>query len=236
MRDGATTETEDLMQTLAAITGAVAVLAIHTRDGDHEGPPLLKQLEDARYSSVGVNDGAKGRASSRLELNLDAHMLWEDIAGRIASMLSEVTDTKARDSNATGNLLVWWSLWRRIEHDADEAQRVHRNLTRMAQRIRDLFDPPMSVPLRGVSCPECGWDRATVTDRGLVNETFALTVTMVDGDVVATCHACRHRWTGRTEVIHLGRLTGMEIDADRIRDALAPVTAEEPDVDDATST
>ena len=232
-----TTNTDqNIEQLLDTIGDAVTVLAIRTRDGDHEGQPLLKQLEDARYSSPSSNDGARGRASSRLGLNLDAHMLWEDVTGRITSMLSEVTDTRARDSNATGNLLVWWSLWRWIEHEADEAQRVHRHLTRMVRRIRDLFDPPMSVPLRGVACPVCGWDRATVTDRGLVNETFALTVTMVDGDVVATCHACRHRWTGRTEVIHLGRLTGMEIDADRIRDALAPVTAEEPDVDDATST
>ena len=220
---------------MSNIAELVEQLAVETTNGDGvTGPSLLRVLYGARYASVGTNAGSKARSDSRIPLNADAHEMWEDITGQIESLCTQVTD-KRPTTDPSFNLLAWWAVFSAASVRGETTLLMHEvayeRLARWAQRIRELVDPPMLAPLRGVSCLECGLARVTVGEGFMASEVDALIAQVVDGELRVTCRACSAKWRGDVEVIHLGRRSGIEIDPDRIREAKMPVVA--APVDDA---
>lgn len=208
------------------IAELVEQLAVETTSDDRSAPSLLRILYGARYASIGTGAGAKARSDSRIPLNADAHEMWEDITGQIESLCTQVTD-KRPTTDPSFNLLAWWAVFSAAAARNDTTPLMHEvayaRLARWTQRIRELIDPPMLAPLRGIACLECGWARVVLGEGVLSSEVDTLIASVVDGELQVTCRACSAKWRGDVEVIQLGRRSGIEIDPEKIRDAKAPV-------------
>lgn len=86
-----------------------------------------------------------------------------------------------------------------------------------AATIWDLIEPPTSVAMYSLSCPECGEARVS-NSLGEVSPT--VTVEFRQGlEPSATCGACEKTWVGERGLVDLGRALGFEIDLARIAEA-----------------
>ena len=90
-------------------------------------------------------------------------------------------------------------------------------------RIADYFDGPVVKELT-FDCPICRERWVIVGHHDAATRVSALSVVYrPGGDIEARCASCMARWVGKVEVIHLGRMGGVLIDVDAIREALAPI-------------
>lgn len=216
----------------------VTELAVQQSDDEgHDAPPLLTELRRAVWGDIGrTMDRAGGNG---LPLNVGAHLLWEELVDEIEAALSGVTGRRGT-SSTHANLLAWWATFGMLMGQGwidDNMQNVALDRLRgWHQRIRDQFDAPLQVPLRGFHCPNCGADRATWYDRDLEFEGPAIVVTLEGADLVATCRdrSCHHydgersRWVGDKEVLYMARRAGIDVEAlaADIREARQPIEAQ----------
>lgn len=223
----------------------VTELAVQTSDGDgHDGPPLLTQLRRAVWGDVGRT--VAGAGGNGLPLNIGAHIVWTDLVDEVGCALSQVTGANPTPSTLV-NLLAWHATFGMLigQGYIDELMQATAldKLRAWAQRIRDQFDAPMKIELRGLACPNCGEDRAEWWDRDLLLSGSAIVVTLDEElRLVASCRnkSCHHHdgehsvWEGDKEVLYMARTAGIDVDAlaDEIRVARqnVPDTYVEPDV------
>lgn len=215
--------------TSTSIPFLVQELAVYTTSDDNTGQALLGQLREAVWGNAGKTmRGA--RSVDRTPLVVDAFTLWEDIAGQVEAMFHGATEQRPNRAPEV-NLLAWWAVFSAATERGDTTETMHEvaleRLDGFATRIRGYFDRPTEIDL-DISCPSCGMRRITTGEGEEEVENFAIAVLVRAGDeIVAFCRnpACRDKWIGDTEVIHLGRTAGITLDVDAIRAARAPEVA-----------
>jgi hypothetical protein len=160
-------------------------------------PAMLTQLIVGVRSDAGGTRRGSGLPNERSAIDLSAFSLYEDISGRIASMLDSATGLAA-DSDPRINLDRWLDAfelaWFRgqITYDA-QLRQAYSRLIALGRRITDHFDPASVGELEG-PCPNCG-ERTWYSDsKG--SKTTALFTKRRDGEVEACCHWCGSQWTG----------------------------------------
>ncbi|UOQ56089.1 hypothetical protein MUN78_10275 [Leucobacter allii] len=180
--------------------------------------PLLEQLHQARYSSVGAG-GSRGAASGMV-LNVKAFDLYEDIDGKVRAWLDhyrqphqgELTDAVTR----LHQILQAEDTGGRLEH-RDEMLGM---FDVMVYQIENLLDPPHEKELL-FPCPECGErydDTVTMEQRGgreveVMTRQAALRIPVrVGRALVAECHACGKLWATRDDLISLAESAGGVVD------------------------
>jgi len=169
---------------------------------------LLVRLREAVSASTGGSgsSGASTLPSERTSMNDAAFVLWEDITGRIASMMETATDERST-KDPRRNLRRWLKAWKEAVALGEvlEAQELRQAgvLVRMAERIRDLFDPPTVKEIVGV-CPSCR-ERWWFTNAKAGTRTSVLHSVLRTGmPVVVSCYDCGEHWTGERELMRLG--------------------------------
>jgi len=168
---------------------------------------LLTRLREAVSASTGGSgsSGSSSLPSERTALNAGAFALWEDITGRIASMVESATDERSV-KDPRRNLRRWLREWKEqvALGDIREQQELRQAgvLTRMIERIRDLFDPPTVKEFPGV-CPSCrGRWWFTNTKEGA--RTSVLHCILRPGEPVkVSCYDCGEHWEGERELMRL---------------------------------
>jgi len=216
----------------------VEQLAVRTTDGHgRDGDALLTQLAEARYSSLEHNGGGSSARSERVKLDLDAHMLWEDLSGRIQSIAADWTGRPATGEPRL-DLTRWWASYTAAD-DRGEVKPYHRHaitglLTDWVTRIHTQLDPKPAFPLRGAACPVCGYARVTIGEGELTTETDAIQITLGE-QLEAECLVCFTRWVGIPQIVTLARAVGLDPDAAGVREALSdlllhPDTGQQPRV------
>ncbi len=159
-------------------------------------PPLLTRLIQGVLGDTGRTRSGAALPSERNAINLGAFTLYEDIAGRIASMAESATDVPpARDPRV--NLNRWVDAFELAWHRGlvVEAQLAAQTkvLKSFAVRINDQFDPATPGELIG-ACPSCGEHIWYSDSRG--SRTTALYSLRRDGEVEVRCHWCPAVWAG----------------------------------------
>jgi hypothetical protein len=212
----------------------VTELAVQTTDDVHDGPSLLLQLRRAVWGDTGGT--VAGAGGNGLPVNMGAHILWCELGDEIEGAYSGVTGRRGSRSTV-GNLLGWWATFGMLTGQGRITELMMDvaldRLRGWVQRVRDQFDAPFQVPLRGLNCPHCGRDRAEWMDRDLLISGAAIVVTLDDDlQLVAGCRnrVCtdveghRSRWVGDQEVLYMARRSGIDVDAlaSEIRAARAP--------------
>jgi len=170
---------------------------------------LLGRLRDAVTSSTGGSgsSGTSSLASERTTLNDGAFALWEDITGRIASMLESATEGEKATKDPRRNLRRWLKAWQEAVklEEVTETQELHQAgmLTRMIERIRDLFDPPTVKEIMG-TCPSCRQRWWFTSARHGTRTSVMHSVLRTGYPVVVSCYDCGEHWTGEHELARLG--------------------------------
>ena len=175
--------------------------------------PLLVELRTAIHSSTGQTHSGHSAANERSSLNLQAFTMYEDIAGRIASMYASATDQRP-DQSPEQNLTDWFDVFA-AAHATGEVIETQmavawERLTNMIDRIVDLFDPPITKEILG-PCPVCGARYApNLADDTRVSAVYAQY--RRGGHVQAQCRSCGEDWFGESRLVELAR--GIEATTD----------------------
>jgi hypothetical protein len=168
--------------------------------------PLLAELRAAIHSSTGQTHSGHSAVNERSVLNVQAFTLYEDIAGRIASMYASATNARP-DPTPETNLTEWFDTFE-AAHAAGENVETQgalawERLANMVDRIVDMFDPPVTKEILG-ACPVCG-------DRYARNHADDTRVSAVcaqyrrGGHVQARCRSCGTDWYGESRLVELAR-------------------------------
>lgn len=213
---------------MVSIAELVEQLAVQLPGEEVPGQPLLSQLREAVYGGL-VLGSRGGGEQFPMPLNAAAALAFEEIAEEISAVFHGATLIRPNKAPEV-NLLAWWAAFSAASARGETTLAQHEvaceKLERWAGRISALLDPPR-VKLLSIACPVCGLWRVTVGEGELEEETDAVIVEIRRGEpLLARCQnpSCAGVWVGTTEVIHLGRLAGVEIDPDAIREALTPDT------------
>jgi hypothetical protein len=175
--------------------------------------PLLAELRAAIHSSTGQTHSGHSAVNERSVLNVQAFTLYEDIAGRIASMYASTTNARP-DPTPETNLTDWFDAFAAAraagENVETQGALAWERLTKMVDRIADMFDPPVTKEILG-ACPVCG-------DRYAPNHVDDTRVSAVyaqyrrGGHVQAQCRSCGADWYGESRLVELAR--GIEATTD----------------------
>lgn len=176
--------------------------ATRTAGTRHVRPALLQQLRDA----VTPDPGGTGRSKSPSErsvLNAAALDLYTDIDRRISEMYLQATGYNATIQAADELLFTWWTLLA-VDNVTDplstaQLHNLHDTLDDLITRIRDLFESPNPIELKG-RCPECGWSTSP-HGRALIQHARPWRE-----EISVTCRNCTATWTGPDAVKALAEL------------------------------
>lgn len=208
------------------LASLVEELAVQLPGMELPGQPYLEQLHQAVYGGIGRN--AAGAANQwRVPLNSAAVKLRDRVRDEIADQFEAALILPPTSSPAV-NLLFWWGAFsaaieRGETNDVQVAAAIER-LTEWRQAVKNLVDPPR-VKEFDAPCPTCGARHVIIGEGELAERRAALVAEYKPGMMlVALCRneQCGARWDSDAGVIALGKLTGMPLDADKIRDALTP--------------
>lgn len=176
--------------------------ATHIRTvGELTGPeaPLLQMLERAIASDT---SGAYGGGASRTGAPVDvgALTLWTEISQVVGEHWPHRGDLSRASTTLINRLVIWTSALAGTENEA--------HLLEMClfwrRSIRDLLEPPKSIPLRGHRCPDClrFYVGTLDPDGGIVFQP-AILVHLSEVPVRAECLSCDAEWKGG-ELVDLG--------------------------------
>lgn len=193
--------------------------------------PLLEQLRDARYASIGAG-GTRGGGEGSM-LNYAAYELWEEIDGRVRANLHDFNQEHKGDLMPLIPRLVDTIKAEHAGHRiTDEyADELYGLFSKWVQRIRDLIDPPHVKEITA-ACPDCGErheeTRTMERRRGgwkeITTYRAAIRIPIRLGEaLVAECHCCGKLWAGREQLIELGEAIGNEVDFSALIELASPV-------------
>lgn len=150
-----------------------------TVDNEPEGA-LLQMLYDSVGSSSGSGSAAGGSERTRAPLDLGALELWDSIAGEIRE------NAPPSDNFSEIEMLQLWvdDATNFIPSQLD----LMEYMARWVQEIREKFNPPKRIPLRGATCPKC---KQFKDEEGV--EPLVLHASMKPP--FAECSNCGTRWT-----------------------------------------
>lgn len=156
-------------------------------------PGLLHLLERAIASSSGRGSAA-GAARTGSPVDVSALTLWQQINDVVGEHWPGHGDLMLAPMPLTSRLVLWAA---NLSGTEDE---VH--LLEMAmywrKRIYDLLEPPVRVPLRGVTCPACHQSsyRHEAPEDGGYAHSPVLLVHLSETPVRAECLHCGSEWLG----------------------------------------
>lgn len=185
-------------------------------------PPLLVMLSDMVAPSKNSKGGG-GDASTRNILDVKALDLLMSIQDTVGAWLYEWNTPLEKGQDALIiRVRVFAKLldvrWRTGGLTESQYTHLSGGLERWAAQIWDLVEPPLQVPLRGVSCPECGRAKWVNDDEELSD---ALLVSFRDGgEVQAECRwrSCAFVAVGGRALLELGYHANATVDEDTLRD------------------
>jgi hypothetical protein len=179
--------------------------ATHIRTvGELSGPepPLLQMLERAIASDTSGASGSGGGTRSGAPVDVIALTLWTEISQCVGEHWPYRGDLSRAGVPLSERLVIW------TQHLAGSTSEVH--LLEMClywrKSIRDLLEPPKSIPLRGHQCPKCRkfW-AASLDSDGRMTWIPAILVHLSEDPVRAECRSCDGEWRGG-ELVDLGAL------------------------------
>lgn len=164
----------------------------HHRAGLNVGTelPLLIALQRAVGSSMGRGSTSGGeRAGS--PANLQALALLDGITAMVTSF------TPTLKHMALIPRVEEWATSVVISDDVQREAILLELVREWAQAIRDLLDPPVRVPLRGVTCPQCNCTHVEQADEeGIASYNAAILVHLTETPVRGECLVCATQWHG----------------------------------------
>jgi len=188
-----------------------------------EFAPLIDILQGLVTPNAGRTVGGASAPSQRNVLDVKALDLLMSIEDVVGAWLYEWNTplSKGQDSLRV-RVAVFAKLLDIRWKTGGVAETAHAHLTgtliRWAGLIWDLVEPPLQVPLRDASCPECG--RAKwVNENEEVSD--ALLVSYRDGgEVMAECRwaSCTFIASGDRALLELGYHVGATVDEDTLRE------------------
>lgn len=204
------------MQNTDAVTRLTETHTVSLEGSEYECAALLKQLRDARTSSLGAGGGG-GSGDGGL-INVAAFTLWEQIDGVARAWLREFR----RDHNGELEAVVQ-RLPRVIQAahvngtiDDDMRDRLDAMPAQWVSMIEDLFDPPSQKELTA-PCPKCGQRYYEHDD----TRQAAVFIPVKKGRaVVAECRCCGAMWATETQLVELADGMGIEVDFAALREAV----------------
>lgn len=163
-------------------------------------PALLQMLERAIASDTSGASGGGSSTRRGAPVDVIALTLWTEISQCVGEHWPHRGDLAMAGTPLIERLVIWTSSL------AGTDQEVHLlEMCRYWQRsIRDLLDPPKSIPLRGHQCPDCRkfWVASLDPDGGMVWQP-AILVHLSEDPVRAECRSCDAVWRGG-ELVELG--------------------------------
>lgn len=167
-----------------------------TEHGDVWGdePALLVTLAEC-VTNPSSNGGAGGNTTrAGLPINADALVLLT----RIQDVVDTCWPGNGDPAYVRVPLHVKLNAW--VVHTTDPvAEGVLLDLCqRWTAQVRELLEPTRKVPVPGVACPTCGWDKTYREDDGEFIPAPALVAypEMVPVRVVCTVESCGAEWSG----------------------------------------
>lgn len=200
----------------------VAVVKVEGAWVAQDFPPLLDMLATLVVPDKGRTMGGVNDPSTRSVVDVKALDLLMHIQDVVGSWVTEfrvsgfTPDTLATRANGL-NLMIE-ARWRTSQMTEADYLRRLAYFDRWAAQIWDLVEPPLQVPLRDATCPQC--DRAK-----WVNEndewTDNLLVSFRDGgEVQAECRwsSCTFLAVGPRALRELGFHVGATVDDETLKD------------------
>lgn len=193
--------------------------------------PLLLQLAQARYASIGAG-GTRGGGEGSM-LNYAAYELWEEIDGRVRATLD---DYGQPHKGELAPLLPRLVETIKAEHagkriDDAYADELYGYLSKWVRKIRDLIDPPHVKEITA-PCPACGerYETTSTTvgrpgsERVIVTAQAAVRIPIRLGhEITAECHCCGSLWRGRDELVQLAEGIGEAVDFTALIELASPL-------------
>lgn len=182
-------------------------------------PPLLDMLAGMVTPSKNSHGGG-GEASTRSVLDvkaLDLLMVVEDVT-RAWLFNWSVPASKDLRADVVAFHTKLEALWSSGAIGEAEYGRLSRYFESWATQIWDLIEPPLQVPLRGVSCPLCARSVWVNDDEEM---SPALLVSFRDGgSVQAACRwaSCVFVAVGDRALLELGYHAGATVDAEALKE------------------
>ncbi|KKI20548.1 MULTISPECIES: hypothetical protein [unclassified Leucobacter] len=212
-----------------AVVRLTEVHVVWLEDRTFECSPLLEQLRDARYSSVGT--GGSSASGTGSLINYRAIAEYETIDGRVRGWLDHF------NQESKGDLIeLVPALLRTIRAeiagrrlDEAEGERLLGMFAEAVEQIEDFLDPPHEKELLA-ACPACG-ERYVLTvgdgedepdAKSPVTRAAAVRMLVKPGRTpMAMCHGCETTWTGPAELQALAIGAGLTVDLEALATALA---------------
>lgn len=181
-----------------------------------DNDPLITQLKEARYPSLGRTKAGAGSGSP---IDHKAIALYEYIDGTVRAWLNYYRHSDKGELIDLIKELHQVILTEDAGDRLDNRERMFWLFPNMVTQIEEYFDPPSEHELME-PCPECG--TAYIFDGEGREEdqerSHAVRVRLKRGHALqAECHACRKLWVGETELTRLAALMGASIDWDMIK-------------------
>lgn len=121
----------------------------HLTEEQEPEDALLPMLYEAIGGTISSKSGgaSAGSKAGQIPVGLDALDLWDSISRELRSLAggdSEFSEVEILDRYAASGLAPL------------EEAHLRERCIEWIRQIRELFDPPQIVPLRGEPCPRCG--------------------------------------------------------------------------------
>ena len=183
-------------------------------------PPLLDMLQNLVTPNTGRTVGGANDPATRSVIDLKALDLLMEIQDIVRSRLNEWGITSARDlkADALGFHTRLDALWRATTITEGDYLRLSAYPVTWAQRIWDLIEPPLQLPLKEATCPKC--NRAKWINENEEHVDNLLVSFREGGDVQAECRwkSCDGLWYGAKALRELGFHVGATVDDDALRE------------------
>lgn len=210
-----------------AVVRLTEVHVVWLGDRTFECSPLLEQLRDARYSSVGT--GGSSASGTGSLINYRAIAEYETIDGRVRGWLDHFNQDSKGDLIELVPVLLRTIraeiAGRRL--DDAECERLLGMFAEAVEQIEDFLDPPHEKELLA-PCPACG-ERYVLTQgegesasKSPVTRAAAVRMLVKPGRTpMAMCHGCETTWSGPAELQALAIGAGLAVDLEALAAALA---------------
>jgi hypothetical protein len=174
-------------------------------------PPLLDMLDEACRANTGERShGSASDPASRSLLDLEAHMLRNNIEGAVKTWIVHLSKGRAeRDLKAAVVQLAGILQAHKAAGTITDADyvRVSGFFPRWCEQVWTIFDPPKVLELNG-TCPNPDCGQSKFTDRsGDVGSALVVFHKGTEGSAYAKCRACGWEWD-RSQMVLLGQHIG----------------------------
>lgn len=199
-------------------------VTVNDKERTQHFPPLVDWLRTHVVPDTGKTMGGANDPSARSVLDLKSLDLLIHIQDVTRAWLQEWGVQCAGEIKL--DLRGFWdkliTLRRTGGIDEDTYDRLAGYPDTWARSIWDLIEPPMSVSMYALSCPECGAARME-NDLGEISPSVSIEF-RTGLEPTATCGVCGKVWVGEQGICDLGRALDFDIDPEKIAAAKSEET------------